>query len=123
MGDLTDPICYWLARAVGRFFKIRTPIDFFTFVLAGSTLAQVYYFVQSERSFLAISGMTVSGLNTMSDKPLEFSLEIKNGGRSTAFIEYIAANTDLRPDELPDYPHYDYTGRSTIREAHPVVPG
>jgi hypothetical protein len=48
-------------------------------------------------------------------------VEIKNGGRSTAFIEYIAANTDLRPDELPDFPHYNYTGRSTIRG--PVVAG
>jgi hypothetical protein len=96
MGDQSDPICYRLARAVGRFFKRRTPIDFFTFVLAGSTLAQVYYFVQSERSFLALSGMTaVSGLTTMSDKPIEFSMEIKNGGKSTAFLEYLITNIEI----------------------------
>jgi hypothetical protein len=65
MGDLTDQSCYRLARAVRGFFKRLQPIDYFTFVLAGSTLAQAYFFVQSERSFLAISGMTVSGLTTM----------------------------------------------------------
>jgi hypothetical protein len=122
MGDQTDPICYRFARAVGRFFRRRTPIDYFTAVLAGSTAVQVYAFVQSERSFLAISGMApVSGLTTMSDRPLEFSLEIKNGGRSTAFIEYMISNVTISFDELPDLPHYDYSGRSSIRG--PVVPG
>jgi hypothetical protein len=40
MGDQTDPICYRLARAVGRFFKRLHPIDYFTFVLAVSTALQ-----------------------------------------------------------------------------------
>jgi hypothetical protein len=48
-------------------------------------------------------------------------VEIKNGGRSTAFIEHMVGDTDIRPDELPDFPHYDYSGRSPVRG--PVVAG
>jgi hypothetical protein len=47
----------------------------------------------------------VSGLATMSDKPLEILFEIRNGGRSTAFIEYAVTNVSITADELPDLPH------------------
>jgi hypothetical protein len=121
MGNQSDPFCYRLARALGCFFKRRTAIDYFTAVLALAAVAQAYYFMQSERSFLAVSGMMVSGLTTMSDKPLEFSVEIKNGGRSTAFIERMVITIETSSDELPDFPHYNYAGRRNIRG--PVLAG
>jgi hypothetical protein len=55
----------------------------------------------------------------MSNQPLEFLFDIKNGGRSTAFIEYVNATTQLRSDELPDVPQYGYGGHSSVRG--PVV--
>jgi hypothetical protein len=121
MEDLINPFCYRTARAVRSFFKKLGPIEYLTLVLATSAAAQAYYFLQSERSFLALSGMEVSGLTTMSDQPLEFSLEIKNGGRSTAFIDYMNATAQIRPDELPDFPLYGYRGSTSVRG--PVLAG
>lgn len=95
MEELADPFCYRVARAIRCFFKRRTPIDYFTAVLAAAAVAQAYYFVQSERGFLAISDLRVSGLTTMSDLPLEFIFDIKNGGKSTAFIDYMNSTASI----------------------------
>ena len=112
---------YRLLLAIGRFFRRQGSIEYFTLALVLSTAAQAYFFVQSERSFLSLSSLSVSGLITMSDQLPVVAFEIRNGGRATAFIDYVNVTFNIGPEDLPEIPPYDYAGHSAVRG--PVTSG
>jgi hypothetical protein len=117
----SEQSCYRLARWIKERFRGLGPIEFFTAILALSTVMQVYAFIESERAFLSIKGGNIEGVRPMGDLPLVLEFQIHNSGRSSAFIDSMNATAQIGTDDLPEYPAYSAGGRSAVRG--PVIAG
>jgi hypothetical protein len=75
-------------RAVGIFTGV---LAFFTFLLAAVAFLQLWAFVQSERAFLSVVGLSIGGVDGGLPKAGEphtrVVLQMRNGGRNTAFVD------------------------------------
>jgi hypothetical protein len=83
----------------------------FTFLLALVAALQLWAFVQSERAFLSVVGLSIGGtdggLPKASEPHTRVVLQMRNGGRNTAFIDrfrFDAAYGAMGP--LPQEPQY-----------------
>jgi hypothetical protein len=107
----------WLQQRRGRTVGI---IEVFTAVLALSTCIQVWAFIQSERSFVSITGMSIEGGKITTGKPLSLSIELRNSGRTSAFIEASNVSVSIAKTGMPPNPQY-LEGHSVLKG--PVVAG
>jgi hypothetical protein len=65
-------------------------VGVFTMVLALVAVLQFWAFVQSERAFLSIANVSIDGgLPKAGDPTPHLVMQIKNGGRNTAFIDRV----------------------------------
>jgi hypothetical protein len=80
----------------------------FTAVLAVVGGLQTYAFIQSERAFAALAAIRIGGNEVTPQKAVVLMLEIKNSGKSTAFIENASTTAVfLKASEtLPAKPQY-----------------
>ena len=112
-----EKLCIRFFRAIFCPFMKLGPIEIFTFILAISTVVQVWAFIQSERAFLTLGAINISNLNT--DSAMEISLTIRNGGRSNAngVLHGFVWGGNL--PKTPDYIH----GPQTIDDLPPMIGG
>lgn len=90
----------------------------FTFVLVIVAVIQSWAFIESERAYLSLTAVQVQGLKLLPGRPLGFTLDIYNGGRSEAFIN--DSNATVSFDiSLAEIPNYQF-GRSAFKG--PVPP-
>lgn len=78
-------------------------VAIFTFFLMTAAGFQAWAFVQSERAFVFPTNVEFTGPLTPT-QPLSFNLEIRNSGKSPAFIEELIAVVTHGP--LPEVPFY-----------------
>jgi hypothetical protein len=79
----------------------------FTGLLFVATCTQAWAFIASERAFVSTSGPTtvpIRGLSTT--QPLNFEINVRNDGRSTAVIMHSAISILLLATPLPSPPQY-----------------
>jgi hypothetical protein len=103
--------CVSLWRWVVSFFTGLRTLEVFTLILAFSTSIQVWAFMKSERAFLSIETMLISGNQIRDGSPIVFSMQIRNSGRSTSFITNTLFTVSIRPDDLPLIPNYSPQGK------------
>jgi cold shock CspA family protein len=90
----------------------------FLVVLGG---LQLFSFIQSERAFLSISALETAGNAELKAGDLvNFTAQIKNSGRSTAFISSLIVNVAIYDMPLPEVPPYK-AGATNVRG--PIVAG
>jgi hypothetical protein len=75
------------------------PIEKFTALLCVVGGIQTWAFVQSERAFVSIAGVEISGGALQANIPLSFLINVKNSGRDTAFIGDSRNVVRTQPDE------------------------
>jgi hypothetical protein len=79
-------------------------VGVFTVVLAVVGGIQAWAFIQSERAFLNLDDLQISGGLPEYSKPLRVFLTIKNSGHSAAFVKNVALNMGFQ--QLPERPEY-----------------
>jgi len=94
-------------------------IAFFTFILTIVTALQVWAFITSERAFVSISDISIGTSPILANDPIQFTVRIQNGGKSTAIIK--ALLTHIYWGELPEIPQYKTTEKPL--RSGPVIAG
>jgi hypothetical protein len=101
---------YWLGFPIigpVKWFGGLAPIEKFTAVLCIIGGIQTWTFIQRERAFATISAIQVVG-GLLQGKQITLLIEVKNSGRSTAFIEALNTTVLFAKDgvKLPLAPPY-----------------
>jgi hypothetical protein len=86
-------------------------VGVFTMVLALVAVLQCWAFVQSERAFLSVVGLSIGGVDgglpKASEPHTRVVLQVRNGGRNTAFVDRFRLNAAYGPmGPLPQEPVY-----------------
>jgi hypothetical protein len=89
-------------RHPDRMTRFTFGVFTFTVVLAVAALIQAWAFIQSERAFLVLTGMQVTG-GFEGGKPLITSLTFTNSGRSPATEATVYYTSDIKLLPTPQY--------------------
>jgi hypothetical protein len=84
-------------------------VGLFTGVLALLAALQLWAFVQSERAFLSVAGISIDGglLPKAGDPSYRVTMQVRNAGRNTAFVDRLLLDEAYGPTQpMPQQPEY-----------------
>ena len=94
-----------LVLRFGAWFKGLGPIDVFTGLLVFVGAIQVWTFVRTERAYISLDSVALTAIPA-ANQPIVIRLDVKNDGRTTAFVTSADATFRVTNVPLPKYPEY-----------------